>query len=63
MAQLQESPSSATKVTDAVHTPLDVLLAPEPTTEELDERRAKLAAEIDAALRRQAPRPRPFSDD
>jgi hypothetical protein len=40
-----------------------VLLSPEPSTEELHEMRAKLAMEIEAALRRRAPPPRRFSDD
>ncbi|MBB3354140.1 hypothetical protein FHT70_004091 [Rhizobium sp. BK049] len=40
-----------------------VLLSPEPTAAELHKRSAKLAVDIEAALRRQAPPPRRFSDD
>jgi len=47
----------------ALSLPEAVLLSPEPSTEELHRRRAKLALDIEAALRRQAPPPRRFSDD
>jgi len=49
--------------TDALQIPEGVLPSPEPTAEELDERRAKLALDIEAAQRRQAAPPRRFADD
>lgn len=48
---------------EALQLPDGALLSPEPTPDELHMRRANLALDIEAALRRQAPPPRGFTDD
>ena len=63
MPQYQEISCPMPGTVDAVRIPEETLLSPEPTTDELNMRRAKLASDIEAALRRHSPLPRRFADD